>query len=137
MRTLISLPLLLIATAACSSPRTDVTEQDRHGNYVTTSDYQAMERAEFQTAMRAGLADFDSRVTQLRQRANELGGESLEEFSEWAEELKEKRVDFVNHLNQTEAALVGAWPDQREDTLESYNDLRDCLDEAYEEVLET
>lgn len=128
--------LALVGLAACEGPRTHVTKQDAQGNYVTTSDYEVMERTEFKGAMRDGLADFDEGVTQLRDRANELGGESLSDFSEWAEDLQKHRTAFVNQLKRSEAALIDDWPDQRAATLEAYYDMRGCLDEAFDEVLD-
>lgn len=128
---------LAVGLAACEGPRTQVTQRDAAGNYITTADYEAMERSEFETAMHAGLQDFDERMSKLRERANELGGEPLAEFSDWAEDLEGKRVAFVNELVRTESALVDDWPERRSETLEAYYDLRECLDEAYEDVLES
>lgn len=137
MKTIFKLtPLLLLSAAACSSPRTNVTEQDAYGNYVTTSNYQSMDRAEFESAMRAGLENYDQLIADLRLRANELGGDALKEFSDWQEKLDGKRTTFVSELEKGHATLADDWGDQRQRTLDSYNDLRDCLDTAYEEVLE-
>ena len=122
--------------ASCSSPRTNVTKQDAQGNYITTSEFNSMEREDFRESMRAGLADFDQRMAQLRKRANELGGDHLSEFADWSTTLEEKRTSFNNELEQTKAVLANDWPDQRAATLECYYDLRECLDEAYNEVLE-
>jgi hypothetical protein len=64
MKTVILITPLLVLSA-CSSPRSNVTEKDNQGNYVTTSEYQSMERTEFQVAMKAGLQDFDKRLTEV------------------------------------------------------------------------
>jgi hypothetical protein len=136
MKAVILVTPLLILSAACSSPRSNVTEQDSQGNYVTTSEFQSMERTEFQVAMKAGLQDFDKRLTDLRWRANELGGDSLKEFSDWADDLEEKRTEFENELKRSDAALADDWAEQRERTVEAYDSMRKALDEAYEEVLE-
>jgi hypothetical protein len=95
-----------------------------------------MERTEFQVAMKSGLQDYERRLTDLRWRANELGGDSLKEFSDWADKLEDKRLEFENELKRSEAALADDWADQRERTVEAYDSLRKALDEAYEEVLE-
>jgi TolA-binding protein len=136
MKHLILITSLLALSTACSSPRSNVTEQDAYGNYVTTSDYQSMERTEFQVAMKAGLKDFDARLADLRGRANELGGDSLKEFSDQAEKLDELRTDFVNELEKADASLEDDWAEQREHTVEAYDKLRKGLDHAYDEVLE-
>lgn len=136
MKTLTCTLVLSLLASSCAGPSREVTARDTHGNYATTSDYRAMQRTEFRAAMRAGLADYDERVDMLRDRANKLGGDVLSEFSDWQEDLAEKRVTFVNELERTEAVLAENWPDQREATLESYYEMRECLDEAYEEVLE-
>jgi predicted nuclease with TOPRIM domain len=136
MKTTLFLSSTLVLAAACSGPRTNVTERDAYGNYVTTADYQSMDRASFTIAMREGLEDYERRLVDLRQRANELGGDALKEFSDYQEELDEKRVDFENEMERTEATLAENWPDQRERTLDAYYELRDHLDEAFEEVLE-
>ena len=138
-------PLLLAATltvtgamfaAGCGSPRQNMTLRDAQGDYITTSDYRAMARTEFFDAMDAGLDDFDARMEQLRKRANQLGGETLEEFAECEDDLAEERRDFENQLTIAENALDKDWPDQREETVDAYVELREALEEAYEDVLE-
>ena len=136
MKAALLISSLALITTACSSPRSNVTEQDASGNYVTTSEYQSMERTEFQVAMKAGLQDYERRLTDLRWRANELGGDSLKEFSDWADKLEDQRLEFENELKRSEASLADDWADQRERTVEAYDSLRKMLDEAYEEVLE-
>lgn len=136
MKTTILLSTALVLAAACSSPRSHVSEQDAYGNYVTTSDYHAMDRTSFMSAMQAGLADFERRMDELRERANELGGDALKEFSDYADELAQKKTTFENELQRSEATLVDDWPDQRERTLDAYYDLRDNLSEAYEDVFD-
>ena len=129
--------LLAAALAACTSTDSSVTTRDAAGNYVTTSDYESMHRDEFFTAMQAGLADFDQRMNALRQRANDLGGESLGEFAQWSEELDARRVDVVNALDKARAALDADWPKRRSEAVKAYTNLRDALGEAYDDVLET
>jgi hypothetical protein len=136
MKTLYKLTPFLILAAACSSPRTNVTEKDSHGNYVTTSDYQSMDRTEFEASIKAGLKDFDRNLVDLRTRANELGGDALKEFSDWADKLAAKRTTVVSELERGDATLADDWPDQRQRTLDAYDSLREDLDEAFEDVLE-
>jgi len=128
---------LLVGLAACENTRSQVTQKDAQGNYITTSEYQSQDRAKFETAMREGLADFDQRVDQLRKRANELGGDSLSEFAECSDELQEKRVTFVNELERTKAVLADDWPSQREATLEAFYDMREALADAFDDVLDS
>lgn len=132
------LPISLIAlTAACASDRQPVVQQDGMGNYITSSEYEAMERTEFMQSMRDGLDDFDQQVESLRSRANDLGGESLSEFADCHETLSEKRREFENQLGIAKNALAENWPDERQETVDAYYGLRESLEEAYEEVLDT
>lgn len=126
----------LALAPACSSDQPRATDQDPYGNYATTSNFHSMQRAEFEQAIRAGLEDFDRRYRELRTRANELGGDTLDEFADWTDDLEQKRDVVQNELARMDTALDDEWPDRREATLEAYEDLRDCLDEAYEEVFE-
>lgn len=136
MRSQLFVSSLLLLTAACSSTEPNVTIQDAQGNYITTSDYEAMQRTEFIDAMNMGLQDFDKRMTDLRSRANELGGEHLSEFAECEEELREARTSFESQLSIAENAMANDWPEERSETVRAYADLREDLDEAFEEVLE-
>lgn len=134
--------LLLTAAAAatfsaCSSPQRDVLRQDDRGNYATTSQYEGMQRNEFLLSMHAGLQDFDRRMDDLRARANELGGESLETFAECERGLSEKREEVVNQLEVVETALADAWPEERSEAVDEYEELREALSEAYDDVLGT
>lgn len=122
--------------ASCKSSPENMTVRDGAGNYVTTSDFRAMDRVEFFRSMNAGLVDFDEQVTELRQRANELGGDTLSEFADCETSLTEKRTEFVNQLAIAENALDGDWPDERSETVDCYEDLREALSDAYDDVLE-
>ena len=136
-KNLLPLSLLLIAGTACNNPQEhNVSRQDTEGNYITTSDYESMQRSDFKIAMNAGLRDYDEGVERLRERANTLGGKNLGEFSKHSETLDEKRTRFVNEMQKVEVVLESEWPDQRKRTLKAYYDLRESLNEAYEEVLE-
>src|SRR5688572_21919402 len=90
--------LAVCALSACKSDPPRVTLRDSQGNFVTTADFEAMERDEFIEAIDAGLADFDSQLGELRTRANELGGDSLKEFAGCETELQEQRTTVVNQL---------------------------------------
>jgi hypothetical protein len=120
--------------AACTSQ--EPTARDAQGNYATTSDYGAMNRTELVAAMDAGLADVDRRKVELEQRAEVLGQNAIEELHDREAELTEKRTKFVNELARLRASLEADYPDRREDVVDAYENLRDELDNAYEEVLE-
>lgn len=130
-----ALALLLTLTACSSTPR-QVTLRDGDGNYVTTADYEAMDRTDFVSAINAGLADFDEQISDLRQRANKLGGSSLKEFADCEVELREKRTDVINQLTIAESSLNADYPSERSSTVEAYAELREELTEAQKDVLD-
>lgn len=125
-----------LSVAACGSPRENMTIRDSQGRYITTSEFRSMNRAEFFDAMEAGLEDFEQRVSELRERSNELGGDTLAEFADHEEDLTEARVGFENQLEIAESALAEDWPDERSNTVECYYEMREDLEDAYEDVLE-
>jgi hypothetical protein len=120
---------------ACQSDE-KVTTKDAHGNYATTSDYVAMNRNELMAAMDAGLVDVDRRKLELEQRAETLGQDAIDELHDREAELVEKRTKFVNEMARLRAALDADWKDRRDDVVDAFKDLREELDNAYEEVLE-
>ncbi|HPF14554.1 MAG: hypothetical protein H6827_07795 [Planctomycetes bacterium] len=120
----------------CNSTPTNTTIRDGTGNYVTTSDFRAMDRVEFFKSMDAGVKDFDAQVINLRKRANELGGDSLGEFADSEGKLVEERTAFANQVLIAKNSLDEDWPDEREKTVKSYESLREGLSEAYDDVLD-
>ena len=137
MRKQTPLSALLLFAAACASNEPNVTIQDAEGNYITTSDYESMQRTEFIDSMRMGIKDFDSRMTDLRSRANELGGEHLSDFADCETALREERTAFQNQLSIAENAMIGDWPSERSETVRAYSALRENLDEAFQDVLDS
>ena len=124
----------LALLAGCSS--TDPTSQDRYGHYATTSDYRSMDRVQVTAAMDAGLADVDKRREQLEARAQTLGQDAIDELHDHEAKLSKLRTEFVNELTKLRAALDADWKSRRDDTVDSFEDLRKSLDNAYEEVLD-
>ncbi len=125
----------LFLTACESSPK-NLTIRDSAGNYVTTSDFRAMDRAEFFRSMNAGLEDYDNQLAELRVRSNELGGDTLAEFADCEESLTKKRTDFVNQMAIARNALDDDWPEERSETVDCYEELREALSETYDDVLD-
>ena len=121
---------------ACSSDEPKPTERDAYGNYATTSDYNAMTRAQLVAAMDAGLADVDRRQAELEQRAQTLGKDAIEELRDREPGLIEKRTKLVNELAALKASLDTNWKSHRDDVVDAFDELRESLDKAYEEVLE-
>jgi len=133
------LPILLIAAcalSACQSTQPRVTLRDSQGNFVTTADFEAMEREEFITSIEAGLTDVDQQLDELRTRANELGGDSLKEFAECEQEVRSERTNVVNQLAIARNALNDKWPAERSDTVDAYMELREELADAQKNVLD-
>lgn len=128
--------LAACALSGCKSDSPRVTLRDSQGNYVTTADFEAMDREEFIKAIDAGLGDFDTQLDELRERANELGGDSLKEFAECEVELQEERTAVENQLTIARSALNDKWPEERAETVEVYMDLREDLTEAQKDVLD-
>jgi len=131
-----SLILVACVVSACKSEPTPVTLRDSQGNFVTTADYESMDRAEFIRSIEAGLADFDQQLGELRTRANELGGESLKEFAECEGDLRDERTAVVNQLTIARNALDDKWPEERSETVDVYMDLREDLADAQKDVLD-
>lgn len=135
----LTLPTLLITVcvlSACKSSPTRVTLRDSQGNFVTTADYEAMDRAEFVKAIEAGLADYDAQMVELRKRANELGGDALSNFAERETDLRAERTTVVNQLTIAQNALNDQWPSERAETVEAYTELREELADAQKDVLD-
>jgi hypothetical protein len=134
--TLPSLLLIACALSACKNDPQPVTLRDSQGNFVTTADYEAMDREQFIAAIDAGLADVDKQMGELRTRANELGGDSLKQFAECETALREDRTEVVNQLTIARNALDDKWAKERAATVETYMDLRENLAEAQKDVLD-
>ena len=132
-RSLFALAALALL-AGCSS--TEPTSQDRYGHYATTSDYRSMDRVQLTAAMDAGLADVDKRREQLEARAQTLGQDAIDELHDQEAKLSKLRTEFVNEIAKLRASLDADWKDRRDDTVDAFEDLRDALDNAYEEVLD-
>lgn len=134
------IPFALLALAAlatgCASDANDSMRTDKHGNYASTSQYQAMDRATFSASMQAGLRDFDLRLASLKTQAEALGPDAVEEYHSFLDSLMEARREFAATMQRHDALLASDWDDQREDVAEMYGELRDDLDQAFEEVLE-
>ncbi|MEZ5964544.1 MAG: hypothetical protein R3F56_11915 [Planctomycetota bacterium] len=124
-----------VLVVACTSTEPRATARDSFGNYATTANYKSMQRAEFTTAIRAGLSDFDVRKQELETRASKLGQEVINRLHEQLPRLEEQRTNLVNEMARLDAALDKDWPDRREDTQAAYDELRSSLDAAYAEVL--
>jgi hypothetical protein len=134
IRTTLVLASSLALVCACSS--TPPTAQDAQGHYATTSDYHAMDRVQLTAAMDAGLADVDKRRAELEARAGTLGQEAIDELHEHEAKLSKLRTEFVNEMDKLRASLDKDWKGHREDTVEAFDDLRECLDKAYKDVLD-
>jgi hypothetical protein len=119
---------------ACASE--EPTKQDRYGNYATTSDYRSMDRVQLTAAMDSGLADVDRRREELEARAQTLGQDAIDELHDHEGKLSKLRTEFVNELTKLRAALDKDWKDRREDTVDAFEDLREYLDDTYEDVLD-
>lgn len=134
---LLSFAFVAALGPACASDSEHYSKRDAHGNYATTPDYNSMDRYEFKSAMQAGLRDFDRRLADLNQQAENLGPDALEELHESLDDLKEGRRLFEADLARLDATVdEDEWEDLREDIAEDYEDLRELLDDVYEEVVE-
>ncbi|MEZ6015496.1 MAG: hypothetical protein R3F49_10305 [Planctomycetota bacterium] len=129
-------PILLLSVMSCHSPQPQVTLRDSQGNYATTADFHSMQRADFVSAIEAGIADYDGQLRELRTRANTLGGDALKEFADCERKLQVKRKDVVNQLAIAQNSLDDMWPEERKETVEAYTKLRDAFTEAQNDVLD-
>jgi hypothetical protein len=127
---------LAALAAACSSEAKKAVHQDTRGNYATTSNFNAMERTDFTKAMHDGLNDFDMQLKQLELQATKLGPDSLEEYHERIDKLQAQRREFAAELAAHDAMLADEWRKHRENVADHYVDLREELDETYDEVIE-
>jgi hypothetical protein len=130
----------LIAVAAlltgCASDANNSVRQDAYGNYASTADYNAMERDEFTASMQAGLRDFDSRLASLETQAEALGPDAVEEYHGCLDKLMAQRREFAAEFERHRSLLADDWRSQRENVADMYVELREDLDEAFEEVVE-
>jgi hypothetical protein len=86
--------------------------------------------------MQDGLVDFDARLASLETQAVALGPDATEEYHGLLDDLMEGRRRFVAEVERHRSMLDADWRSHREDVAERYVELRESLDEAYEEVLE-
>lgn len=135
-RLLVALVALPLGLVACRTTDHNTTKQDAGGNYVTTSKYESMQRAEFVDSIEAGLRDYDNLFAKLRTRANELGGDALKEFANCESKLAEQRTAVVNQLAIAKSSLNDSWPKERAKTVEEYEELREDFAEAEKDVLD-
>ena len=110
--------------------------RDPYGNYQSTARYNAMERAEFDAAMDAGLRDFDEKVHSMELEANALGPDAVEEYHDKLAGLMKERREFDGELARSRAMLEDEWRKHREDVAEKYVDLREELDDVYDDVVD-
>jgi hypothetical protein len=136
MKITFGLIVLAALMAGCASDANTSMRKDSRGNYASTSDYNSMQRGDFAAAMQDGLVDFDVRLASLKTQAEALGPDAVEEYHGCLDGLMEDRRLFVAEVNRHHSMLDADWRDHREDVAEMYVELRESLDEAYEEVLE-
>ena len=117
-------------------PTTTAGKVQRLHCFISTAQYNAMERDEFQAAMQAGLRDFDVRMASLEAQAEKLGPDAMDEYFGDLEQLKEERRQFAAEFEKHNAMLADEWRDHREDVAEQYVELRESLDDTYDEVVE-
>ncbi|HTE06323.1 MAG TPA: hypothetical protein VK824_09020 [Planctomycetota bacterium] len=136
MKTTLGLIALATLMTACASDANKEMKKDVAGNYASTSKYNAMEREEFTAAMEAGMRDFDARLASLKVEAEKLGPDAVEEYHGCLDELMEKRRVFAAEVEKHRSMLADDWRKRREHVAETYIDLRESLDEAYDEVVD-
>lgn len=136
MKTIFGLLALAALATGCASDANQAIRQDIHGHYASTASFDAMDRDDFTASMLAGMRDFDARLASLKTQAEALGPDAVEEYHGCLDALMEQRREFAAEVERHRSLLADDWQDQREDVAEMYIDLRDELDDAYEEVLE-
>ena len=135
MKTLLTIGLgSALLLGGCASE--DITMRDVRGNYATSSQFASESRDEFVAAIDDGLDDYDRRFYELRAMTGSLNEDARDEFTDYAEELESQRSIVKARLARLESALPEEWRDQREDVRDAYVDLRELLDEAFEDVTE-
>lgn len=114
---------------ACSGPET------RDSRYETeeahADDFESMSREEFMASMQEALEDFDRRVDALRSDAG-----PDDSFDQHADRLELARARFAQHLHSTQMSTSG-WQTQRSSVIDAYQDLRDELEQAEHDLMET
>lgn len=136
MKSTLALLALAAVATACSHDAERVQHRDIQGNYASTAKYNAMERDEFNAAMVAGLADFDARLESMKKEAVALGPDAVDEYQDAVEDLLLERKAFAAEFERHRAMMSDDWRSNREDVAEQYVELRENLDQAYEEVVE-
>lgn len=136
MKIHLGLIALSALAAGCASDAKDAMRKDSRGNYASTAKYNAMERDEFEAAMRSGLRDFDERLGSLKREAEALGPDALEEYHDSLDGLMESRREFAAEIERHDSMLAADWPGNREHVAEMYVELREDLDDSYEDVVD-
>ncbi len=136
MKTTLGLIAVAALVTGCASDANNAVHKDVRGNYATTANYNAMDRDAFTAAMNAGLADFDTRLASLQTQAEALGPDAIEEYHDCLDGLMQQRRTCAAEIERHSAMLAGDWSDHREDVAEMYVDLRNSLDDAFDEVVE-
>jgi len=136
MKLALGLITVTLLGAGCTSDAERIRHVDVHGSYPTTADYNAMHRADFANAMNKGLIDFDQRLAMLSSQATALGPDALEEYHDALDGLLEQRRLFVAEIERHRAMLDVEWAERREEVAEMYIELREALDEVFEDVID-
>ncbi len=136
MKTTLCLIALGALMSGCSSESHEGVRKDVHGNYATIAQFNAMERDDFTAAMQAGMREFDQRLVSLQAQAEALGPDAMEEYADDLEDLTAQRRAFEAEVEKHDAMLGGEWRDHREDVAEQSIELRESLDDAFEDVVD-
>jgi DNA repair exonuclease SbcCD ATPase subunit len=95
------------------------------------------EREEFQQQMESQLDGFDQRITEARNRAEELTGDARVNMEQAIDGLEEQRADLAARLEEMKAASDEEWAAFRteleqasEDLQQAFNDLQGAMEDA-------
>lgn len=114
---------------ACSGPETRDPRYETEDAYA--DDFESMTREEFMASMQEALEDFDRRADALRSDAG-----SEDSFEQYAERLEMARARFAQRLHSTQMS-TSDWQTQRSSVIDAYQDLRDELEQAERDLMET
>jgi broad specificity phosphatase PhoE len=136
MFTLLAATTLSVLAGGCHSDSAALARRYMSGNFASTSDYDAMGRAKFTAAIKSGIRDFDEQLQSMEREAEALGPDAREEFYGDLEQLRDQRAEFAAEFERLSSMLDEDWRDHKETVAEMYMDLREALDDTFDEVVE-
>jgi septal ring factor EnvC (AmiA/AmiB activator) len=99
----------------------------------TAQDQPSSEREEFQRQMESQLDEFDQRIEEARNRAEELPADSRAQLEQTIDRLEERRADLAAGLEEMKAASDEEWEAFKTELEQASQDLQQAFANCHSE----